>query len=73
MNGRGLPRIGSKDNRKTQALFECIDCKYKNHADVVGAINVLERGYRLLACGETTVLSRSKKQEPTEVSQLVYN
>ncbi len=24
-------------------------CGYENHADVVGAINVLERGYRLLA------------------------
>jgi putative transposase len=43
----------SKGNRKTQAQFECVSCKYKNNADVVGAINVLERGHRLLACGET--------------------
>ncbi|MGZ9188327.1 MAG: RNA-guided endonuclease InsQ/TnpB family protein [Candidatus Binatia bacterium] len=42
----------SKDNRQTQAQFLCVDCGYENHADVVGAINVLERGYRLLACGE---------------------
>jgi putative transposase len=63
----------SKDNRKTQAEFECIDCHYKNHADVVGAMNVLERGYRLLACGDATVLSRSMKQEPTEASQLALN
>jgi putative transposase len=63
----------SKDNRKTQAEFECIDCHYKNHADVVGAMNVLERGYRLLACGDATVLSRSMKQEPTEANQLVFN
>ena len=42
----------SKDNRKTQAQFECINCRYKNNADVVGAINILERGHRLLACGE---------------------
>ncbi len=41
----------SKDNRQTQAKFLCVDCGYENHADVVGAINVLERGYRLLACG----------------------
>ena len=41
----------SKDNRQTQAKFLCVDCGYGNHADVVGAINVLERGYRLLACG----------------------
>ncbi len=63
----------SKDNRKTQAQFECVDCGYKNNADVVGAINILERGYRLLACGEMVSLSRSMKQEPTEVSQLVFN
>jgi putative transposase len=63
----------SKDNRKTQAEFECIECHYKNHADVVGAINILERGHRLLACGDATTLSRSMKQEPTEASQLVLN
>ena len=42
----------SSDNRKTQAVFKCINCEYENHADIVGAINILERGYRLLACGE---------------------
>ena len=42
----------SKDNRKTQSKFECVECGYENHADLVGAINILERGHRLLACGE---------------------
>ena len=42
----------SKDNRQTQAQFECTECGYQEHADKVGAINVLERGHRLLACGE---------------------
>jgi putative transposase len=60
----------SEDNRKTQAQFECMGCHYKNHADVVGAINVLERGYRLLACGEMASLSRSKKQEPAEAKSV---
>ena len=55
----------SKDNRQTQARFACVECGYENHADVVGAINVLERGHRLLACGEGA-LSASMKQEPTE-------
>jgi putative transposase len=63
----------SKENRKSQALFECVNCKYKNHADVVGAIIILERGYRLLACGEMVHLGRSKKQEPIEASQLAFN
>lgn len=58
----------SKDNRLTQAQFLCVDCGYENHADVVGAINVLERGYRLLACGESMQQGHSVKQEPTEGS-----
>ena len=59
----------SKDNRQTQAKFLCVACGYENHADVVGAINVLERGYRLLARGESVHSDRSMKQEPTEVTQ----
>ena len=45
----------SKDNRQTQADFECVECHYKEHADVVGAKNVLGRGHRLIACGENWV------------------
>ncbi|RKZ96702.1 MAG: transposase [Gammaproteobacteria bacterium] len=45
----------SKDNRQTQAEFECVLCGHKEHADVVGARNILERGHRLLACGETDI------------------
>ena len=62
----------SKENRQTQAKFLCIDCSYENHADVVGAINVLERGYRLLARGESVQSDRSVKQEPTEVTQAAF-
>ena len=59
----------SAANRQTQARFACVECGYENHADVVGAINVKERGHRLLVCGDA-VLSRSMKQELAEVSQL---
>ena len=62
----------SKENRQTQAKFLCSDCGYENHADVVGAINVLERGYRLLARGESVQSDRSVKQEPTEVTQAAF-
>ena len=62
----------SKENRQTQAKFLCTDCGYENHADVVGAINVLERGYRLLARGESVQSDRSMKQEPTEVTQAAF-
>ena len=61
----------SKDNRLTQAKFWCVDCGYENNADVVGAINVLERGHRLLACGELAQLGLSAKQEPIEVTQAI--
>ena len=66
----------AKANRKTQAKFACVDCGYKNHADVVGAMNILARGYRAAACGEDgSGLARKRrakpasvKQEPTEVT-----
>jgi len=38
----------SKDNRQTQVKFLCVDCGYENHADVVGAINILSRGMQIL-------------------------
>ena len=47
----------SKDNRQTQAAFECVECRYQEHADVVAAKNILERGRRLLACGENWAAS----------------
>jgi putative transposase len=43
----------SADNRRTQAQFRCVECGFKENADVVGAINVLARGHRVLACGAT--------------------
>lgn len=68
----------SADNRKSQAQFKCVACGHAENADVVGAINVLERGHRLLACGEDVSHARparakratSVKQEPAEVSQV---
>jgi putative transposase len=40
----------SAANRTTQTRFLCIQCGYEDNADIVGANNILERGYRLLAC-----------------------
>jgi putative transposase len=64
-------------NRRTQAEFLCVDCGHHANADVVAAINVLERGRRLLACGEegsgrarkTATQPASAKQEPTEATR----
>ena len=41
----------AKENRTTQALFACVQCGYSNNADVVGAMNVLQRGRALGAAG----------------------
>ena len=38
----------SKDNRTSQEKFLCVACGYENHADVVGAINILSRGMKFL-------------------------
>ncbi len=40
----------AKENRLTQAEFVCVECGYSNNADLVGAMNVLTRGHRGLAC-----------------------
>jgi putative transposase len=61
----------SAKNRGTQERFKCIECEYTNHADVVGAINVLERGLRLFACGGMVRVGHPAKQEPTEATQAV--
>ena len=69
----------SGESRPSQALFHCVGCGYEQHADVVGAINILERGLRLSACREEGAgLARkrkakpaSEKQEPTEETHAI--
>ena len=64
----------SADNRKTQAIFRCVACGHKAHADVVGALNILARGHRAATCGEDVSRAKSAKaqrapsvkQEPAE-------
>lgn len=61
----------AKDNRQTQSMFVCVLCGYTNHADVVGAINVLAAGHAVLACGEPVQSGCSAKQEPAEAQRSV--
>ena len=56
----------SKENRKTQSLFLCVECGFSANADFVGSVNIKEAGLALLACGEIAHLGVSVKQEPTE-------
>ena len=53
----------SEENRPNKGeKFLCVECGYKGHADHVGALNILARGHRVLACGEDA-LATSMKQE----------
>ena len=40
----------SKENRQTQAQFECVQCEFSSNADEVAAINILRAGRAQLAC-----------------------
>ena len=75
---RTCPQCGciSADNRKTQALFRCVECGHEGNADHIGAINILARGHRVVACGEDVSHAKSArakraasvKQEPAEAT-----
>ncbi|NMG15137.1 RNA-guided endonuclease InsQ/TnpB family protein [Aromatoleum bremense] len=41
---------GSKDNRRTQVQFLCVECGFEENADLVGAINILRAGHARCAC-----------------------
>ena len=43
----------SADNRQTQARFACMECGFVENADLVGAINVLNRGMKMLEGQDT--------------------
>ena len=67
---RRCPKCGyvDKDNRKTQSEFKCRECSYEEHADLVGALNVLRAGHAQLACGPwvggSFPTTAGRKQEP---------
>jgi putative transposase len=65
---RTCPACGhvSAENRQTQARFACVECGFEEHADVVGAINVLAAGHAVMACESSPIVGR--KQEPPETS-----
>lgn len=52
---RTCPACGhvSAENRQTQTRFACVGCGYENNADLVGAINILNRGMKMLEGQDT--------------------
>jgi putative transposase len=47
----------SSDNRKTQAQFVCVECGFSEHADLVGAVNILNRGLKMFEGRDTAEAS----------------
>jgi putative transposase len=56
----------SKDNRKTQAEFVCVECGFSENADLVGAINIKRLGIASLACSSPSGDVSPSWQEPAE-------
>lgn len=61
----------AKENRLSQARFECVNCGFEENADLVGAINVLRAGHARLACADTSPAVGASGQEPTEATQAI--
>jgi len=59
----------AKENRQTQAQFACVECGYRENADLNAARNILAAGHAVLSRGESAQSGRSLKREPTEASQ----
>ena len=57
-------------NRRTQASFQCHACGFEEHADVVGASNILARGLRVIAGEASAQSGHAVKQEPTRDNQV---
>lgn len=55
-------------NRTTQAQFRCVECGFSANADRVGALNILARGHRVAACGDTSPARGASAQEPAEAN-----
>lgn len=70
---RTCPRCShvSKENRLSQAQFECVECGFEENADLVGAINVLRAGHARLACADTSPAVRVSGQEPIEATTAI--
>lgn len=48
----------AKENRKTQDWFSCVSCGHSENADINASKVILDRGHRLLACGETVAVAQ---------------
>jgi putative transposase len=56
----------SKDNRKSQTEFVCVECGFSENADLVGAINIKRLGIASLVCSSSSGEVSPSWQKPTE-------
>ena len=56
----------SKDNRKSQSEFFCVECGFSENADLVGAINIKRLGIASLVCSSSSGEVSPSCQKPTE-------
>ena len=70
---RTCPACGyvSTENRQAQAQFACVKCEYKNHADLVDAINIVAAGHAVLACEGTAQSGRPMNRTPPKRLRLL--
>jgi len=65
---RTCPECGyaSKDNRKRQSKFKCVECGFAANADFAAACNIREAGLRLLSLSQSSGDVSPSCEEPTE-------
>ena len=57
----------SKENRKTQAQFACVESGFSENADLVGAINVRRAGHARIGC-QVNCDRSGQQQEPSSIA-----
>ncbi|MEJ6552485.1 zinc ribbon domain-containing protein [Psychrobacter pacificensis] len=61
----------AKENRRTQANFECVECRYVTNADVNAARNILAAGHAVLSAEGGCVKGRPLKQKTCDLREKV--
>ena len=61
----------SKDNRQTQAKFECVKCGHKANADINAARNILSAGHAVLSVEGGCSKNRPLKQKASDLREKV--
>jgi putative transposase len=61
----------AKDNRQTQAKFECVKCGHKANADINAARNILSAGHAVLSAEGGCSKGRPLKQKTSDIREKV--